>query len=323
MITPEYLHYFSAALMVVLGGMGGSIGHGLAGAQTLSSMLRQPTGNDYSFRAMVVGLSLIESGCIVALVVSLVVLLSGTKDLTMARALAEFGMAVAVGVAAVASSIASSFVVKAAMTAISRQPVFAPKMFTMMLITQSIIEAPVIFAFVTALTIRARFSPDMSLIFGLQCLAAGLIIAFGCIGPSIGQAIFAGAANGSLGLNTDAYAKIFTFTLLGEAVIETPMIFCLVFSFVMMYTQVPIPPDGSLLIIAPFFIATGTVSVAALAASSAIGYVGSRSCYQIAQTPEHSGIFLRTTLLAIAFIESTVIYALIVGFLLLFKVGSV
>jgi F0F1-type ATP synthase membrane subunit c/vacuolar-type H+-ATPase subunit K len=72
----------------------------------------------------------------------------------------------------------------------------------------------------------------------------------------------------------------------------------------------------------PFFIATGTITLAALGASSAIGYVGSRSCYEIAKNPEHYSIFLRTTLLAFAFIESTVVYALIVGFFLIFRVSS-
>ncbi len=320
MITPAFLHYFSAALTVVLGGLGGGLGQGIAGSRTLTSILRQPTGNDQGFRAMIIGLALIESGCIVALVVTLLMLIGGPKDITMAVAVAELGAALAVGIAAVAISLASSFVVRAATEAISRQPLFSQKIFTLMLLTQSIIEAPVIFAFIVALTIKTQLGGITCLAQGLQLLAAGLAVAFGCIGPSIGQAIFAHSANSALGINKNAYGKIFPFTLVCEAIIETPMIFCLLFSFLIIYAKFPL--GDSLVPVIPFFVAAFTVGLGALGGSSAIGLVASRSCLEIAHEPKNYPHLIRTTLLAIAFIESTVVYALIVGFFLILRVGG-
>lgn len=321
MIMPEFFHYFSAALTVILGGLGGGIGQGIAASNAIVSMLRQSMGNDQNFRAMIVGLALIESGCIVALVITLLMLIGAPKEITMAMAIAEMGMSLAVGVAAVAISMASSFVVRAATLSISRQPLFANKIFTLMLLTQSIIEAPVIFSFIVALMIKMNISPSMSFAQGLQALSAGLAVAFGCVGPSIGQAIFAHAANKSLGINKDAYGKIFPFSLVCEAIIETPMIFCLLFSFLIMYTKLPegVEPTSS---IVSFFVAALTVGFGALGASSSIGYVTSKSCLEIAQDPKNYSELFRTTLLAVAFIESIVVYALIVGFFLILRVGG-
>jgi len=321
MITPEFFHYFSAALTVVLGGLGGGLGQGIAASNAIGSMLRQPTGNDQGFRAMIVGLALIESGCIVALVVTLIMLMSAPKEISMAMALAELGMALAVGIAAVAISMASSFVVRAATQSIARQPMFASKIFTLMLLTQSIIEAPVIFSFIVSLTIKAQIGPTMSLAQGLQSLAAGLSVAFGCIGPSIGQAIFANASNKALGINKQAYGKIFPFTLICEAIVETPMIFCLLFSFLIMYSKLPVGNE-SLVAVVSFFVAAFMVGLGALGGSSAIGYVASRSCLEIARDPKNYPELFRTTLLAVAFIESIVVYALIVGFFLILRIGS-
>jgi F-type H+-transporting ATPase subunit c len=322
MLTPELLHYFSAGLTVALGGLGGGLGQGLAGTRTLASILRQPTGNDQSFRAMIVGLALIESGCIVALVVTLLMLIGAPKNISMAMAVAEFGAALAVGIAAVAISLASSFVVRAATQSIARQPLFAQKIFTLMLLTQSIIEAPVIFAFIVALMIKTQLGSITSLAHGMQALASGFAVAFGCIGPSIGQGIFAHAANSALGINKNAYGKIFPFTLVCEAIIETPMIFCLLFSFVIVYAKLPVGVGDSLVPVIPFFVAAFTVGVGALGGSSAIGYVASHSCLEVAQDTKNYPQLIRATLLAIAFIESTVVYALIVGFFLILRVGG-
>lgn len=321
MITPEIFHYFSAALTVILGGLGGGLGQGIAASHAIESMLRQPMGNDQGFRAMIIGLALIESGCIVALVITLIMLIGAPKEISMAMAIAEIGMSLAVGIAAVAISMASSFVVRAATLSISRQPLFANKIFTLMLLTQSIIEAPVIFAFIVALMIKVKIDPTMSLAQGLQSLSAGLAVAFGCIGPSIGQAIFASSANKSLGVNKDAYSKIFPFSLVCEAIIETPMIFCLLFSFLIMYVTLPAGIDSTGAIVS-FFVAAFTVGFGALGASSAIGYVASRSCLAIALEPKNYSELFRTTLLAVAFIESIVVYALIVGFFLILRVGG-
>ncbi len=315
MITPALLHYIAAGIGISLGAIGAGIGLGIAGSGVQGAMTRQPTGNMQSFRAMIIGLALIESGAIIALVTTLMTLFGGVEGITWNIARAELGIGLAVGVAAAAISIASSSVVKATTQAIARQPFFAPKILTFMLISQSIIEAPAIFAFVVGMLIKTQLFPALDFYQSLKLFASGLVVAIGCIGPSIGQSLFAYAACTSIGVNKNAYNKIFPFSLLNEAIIETPMIFCVLFALLIMYT--PLNPEIAFYASLKAFVAALTVGIAALVSSTGMGYVASRSCYQIALEPSVYAILLRSNLLAVAFIESSMIYAVIIGIFLI------
>lgn len=315
MISPELLHYIAAILGIGLGAVGAGLGLGIAGFGVQEAMVRQPTGNAESFRILVIGLALIESGAIVALVTTLTTLFSGTNNITFEYAFAEVGIGLAVGIAAAAISIASSFVVKASAQSIARQPFFSSKILTFMLISQSIIEAPVIFAFIVALVVKSHLSVDITMFESIRLFSAGLIMALGCIGPSIGQAIFAYAACTSIGMNKKAYSKIFSYALLNEALIETAMIFCMLVSFMIIYFQ--FTPGAEYTQAIQCLIAAVTLGIGSLGSAAAIGHVASRSCYQIALDPETYGSMLNSTLLSCAFIEASMIYALIVAMSLL------
>jgi F0F1-type ATP synthase membrane subunit c/vacuolar-type H+-ATPase subunit K len=316
MILPNIIHYFSAVIAIVLGALGGGISQGMAGYGSISAMLRQPMCNDEASRAMIVGLALIESGVIISLVTTLVMLIGGSPVNTLSTSLAELGIALAVGCAALSISIASSQVVKACAQAISRQPLFASKIFTFMLLTQSIIEAPIIFAFIIGLIIKSSITPDMNIGQGLKLFASGAVLAFGCVGPAIGQAIFAKAACTSIGLNKNAYNKIFPFTLISEAVIETPVIFCLLFSFIILFTKFPSGEANQLLPCVMLFSAIFCLCAGAIGAAISIGKISATSCLQVAKDANNYGIMLRANLLTVAFIESTLIYSLITSLLL-------
>ncbi|KKQ32719.1 MAG: ATP synthase F0, C subunit [candidate division TM6 bacterium GW2011_GWF2_37_49] len=320
MILASLLHYLSAVITIILGSLGGGIAQGIAGLNSISAMQRQPMSNDDASRAMIVGLALIESGVIIALVTTLVMLVGAHGVSVLGVSFAELGIALAVGCAAISISIASSQVVRACTHAISRQPLFASKIFTFMLLTQSIIEAPIIFAFIVGLIIRSSTTPDLTIANGLRLLSAGLVLAIGCIGPAIGQAIFARAACTSIGLNKNAYSKIFPFTLISEAVIETPVIFCLLFSFIILFTNFPGGDANLTMPCVMLFASVFCICLGALGAAIAIGRISAVSCLQIANNEAAYGTILRTNLLTIAFIESTLIYSLITSLLLVTKI---
>lgn len=52
------------------------------------------------------------------------------------------------------------------------------------------------------------------------------------------------------------------------------------------------------------------------------GMIGAKACESIGKKPEASGLVTRTMVLALAFVESTAIYALVVSLVLLFFVGK-
>jgi F-type H+-transporting ATPase subunit c len=317
MLTPELLHYFAAATTIFLAAIGGGIGQGIAGFGVINAMNRQLEGREENFKALIIGLALIESGIVIALVISLTMLLgTNTNQINWGMALSELGMGLAVGVSAAAISISSSFIVKAAAEAISRQPFFAKKIISVMLLAQSIIEAAVIFAFVVALLIRTGTHPEMDFVDGIKYFAAGLSICLGCIGPSAGQSIFAYAACKSIGINKKTYNKIFPFTLLSQAVIETPLVFCLLISLIIIYIPVI---STKIIYQAAVLTASFTIGLGTIGASIGIGFAASKAVRQIAEDPNNYAIIVKTALLVEAFVESAVIYAMIVALLLIMK----
>lgn len=316
MFIEEILYYTAAFVTLAIAVLGGGIGQGIASIATIDAIQRQPCSYQQNFRALVIGLALIESGIIIALVTALMIIFS-SQPLTMGVAVGEIGIALAIGLAGGAASIASSFVVKAAAESIGRQPFFAPKITTVMLLAQSIMEAPVIIAFIISLLIRSRINANPDLIFGLQGLAAGLATGLGSVGPSIGQAIFTQAACKSIGVNKNAYNKIFPFMLLLEAVIETPLVFCLLVGLIILFR----PLDGALISDTLILItAAVTIGLGAIGTASGIGFTGSKSVEGVAQNPDLYSILLRTTLLVVAFIESAIIYAMIIALMLIMEV---
>ena len=315
MITPELLHYLSAGFTILLGAFGVGLGQGIAGTGSQDAFIRQPVSNLPIFRMMVIGLALIESGGIIALVTSLLILFSNKALITWECAFAEIGMSLAVGFAAVSISIASSFVVKAASNATARQPFFAAKILTFMLISQSIIEAPVIFAFIVALLIKINLTSTMSMVESLKLFSAGLVVAIGCIGPSIGQALFARTANTAIGLNKNVYGKIFPFALIHQAMIETPMVFCVLIALITIFLK--IPPTLSFTSALKFPLAAIAMGIGALGVSVGMGYSSSRGCKQIPIEPKVYTPIIQLTLLSAAFIESVIIYDLIICLLLI------
>ena len=145
MVTPELIHYLSAGIALCFSALGGGIGQGIAGSGVLQVLNRQPTGNKDNFKVVIIGLALIESGIILALVMSMTLIFSGWTTLTFGTAYSVLGIGLAIGLSAATISISSSFVVKAASEAISRQPFFSQKIITLMLLSQSIIETTIIF----------------------------------------------------------------------------------------------------------------------------------------------------------------------------------
>ncbi|MCK4651177.1 ATP synthase F0 subunit C [Candidatus Babeliales bacterium] len=317
MLTPQLLHYFSIGLTVALGSIGTGIGQGIGAFSAIGTMARQKEGNDKTFKTMVIGLAFIESGVILALVIALLTLFGTAIEITWPIALVELGIALAIGFSASAISIASSFAVKSSCESIARQPFFSQKIVTIMLLSQSIIEAPVVFAFIICLIIRGKFSETLSIFEGIKLFAASFCIAIGCIGPSCGQAIFAHSSCRSVGLNKEAYGKIFTFSMVNQAIIETPLIFCLLSSILIIYNPLSSTnPIGSSI---GFFSAALCIALGAFGTALAAGFVGSKSCYEIAIEPKNYGILFRSNILAIAFIESAAIYTLIITLSLITK----
>lgn len=64
------------------------------------------------------------------------------------------------------------------------------------------------------------------------------------------------------------------------------------------------------------------MGIGTLGPSLGQGFIGGKACESIGKKPEAAGIVTRTMVIALAFVESTAIYALLIALLLIFVVGK-
>jgi F0F1-type ATP synthase membrane subunit c/vacuolar-type H+-ATPase subunit K len=184
-----------------------------------------------------------------------------------------------------------------------------------MVLLQSIAQAPLIFSFIISLLIKNEITTIQSSYHGFILFCVSVIVAVGCIGPSLGQAYFLRSALTAFGIQRNAYNLLFAFSLLSVAVIETPVIFSLISSLILLYR--PFFETGGFMAAVSAGSIVLSMAFGALGTGTGLGYITAQAIQQIAQTPENYGHIFRTALISIGFVESSVIYALIVSLMLL------
>lgn len=314
-MTEAYIfRYGACALALALSALGTGIGQGIAGVGMVEGSARQPAAADSMFRTLIVGLALGETGSILVLVF-VVLLFFSPHPASIGAGIAELGIGLSLGTVAGCVSFASCMAVKSACISSARQPFFAQKIVMFMVLLQSIAQAPLIFSFIISLLIRAQLSSISSPYHGLILLCVSIIVAVGCIGPSIGQSYFLARSLEAVGINKHAYGALFAFSLLSVAVIETPVIFSLIISFILLYR--PFFEAGGFMAFISAIATVFSMAFGALGTGIGLGYITGSAVSQIAQAPSQYPNIFRSALVSIGFVESSVIYSLVVSLMLL------
>ena len=184
-----------------------------------------------------------------------------------------------------------------------------------MLVTQTLIMFPNILGFIIGMMIKNKVMVISSFNEALQLLATGLSIGLGCIGPSIGLATFIFAACTALGTNKIAYTKLFTFTFICEAIIETPMILSLIIAFMIFMHRI----DPLSNIQGWQFIATALcIGLSSISPGMNTGKISASASKQIALHLQHYSTISNMTILALGLVDSFAVYGAIIAFVILF-----
>ncbi len=313
----EFIHYGAIALTIAINAIGVGIGQGLTSSAALDAINQQPSARPGIFNAAILGIALIETAAVFGTFISFLLLFGAHKAHSIHVGIAEIGIVLAICLPGFVLGIASAMPARAACFAIARQPFFAQQILRFMLITLSLIQTPIIFGLIVALFIRGQAADVHTMRESLRLLASGLCIGLGSIGPAIGLALFAQQACKSLGMNRKAYNKLLSFTLISEAIIETPIIFALVISSSLLFIVPRLEQenllDGIVMIAAALCTGIGTIGP-----GISSGKTATAACHQIALDPEIYGILSRVSMFAQGLIETTAIYAILISFLLLF-----
>jgi F-type H+-transporting ATPase subunit c len=316
-ISPIGLHYLSAAVTIAASAFGVGIALSVGAGGMLRGIVRQQWAAPEVSQTAFFGTLFIEGSLILAFIVSIVTLFMPPEEITFATSLAELGGAIAVGIASACVSLAAGSAVRGASYSVSRQPFDSKKIQMFMLILMTLIETPAFFAFIIWIFIRTKINIDLEIVDGVRLCASGLAMGLGSIGPSIGQFLFVRRATRAVGLNTETYGKIFTISMMTEAMIETPVLFSFIISIIMILktTSPIITPETSVI----FLAVAWTIGVGTFGASIGVGLVGGSAAIQTALKPKSYSAIFNMTLISQALIETSGLFALIISFLILTK----
>ena len=310
--------YAGGGIAMGLGAMGAAIGEGYTAAQANLAVSRNPDISGDLFKNMLVGQAVAESASIFALVIAILLLFLDTGG-GLITATALLGAGICMGFGAIGSGIGSGFPGGQACLGIARQPAITSRITTNMLIGSAVCQTPAIFSMVVALMLifmdfnHAAFYPGWAALVG-----AGLSTGLAAIGSGYGGGMAAGACCEGIARQPESVGNATTTMLVGQAVSQTPSIFGLLVSFILMFKTFPESPALS-------------ASMALLGAGVSMGFGGigpgignglaaEGAVRWVSRNLEHAGDLMRIMLVGQAVSQSTAIYAMVISLVLIFVV---
>ncbi len=227
------------------------------------------------------------------------------------------GAGLSVGFGAIGAAIGEGYTAAQANLAISRNPEMSSNVFKSMLVGQAIAESASVFALVVAMILLFSNIVAVSFTSVAATFAAGLTMGLGAIGSGIGSGFPAGAACIGMVRQPEVSAKLTTSMLIGSAVCQTPSIFAMVVSFILIFSDFslqPLWPTWGAVLGAGF-----AVGFSAIGSGIGGGIVAGSCCEGIARQPTSALPVTNTMLLGQAITQTSVIFGLLISFILIFK----
>jgi F0F1-type ATP synthase membrane subunit c/vacuolar-type H+-ATPase subunit K len=317
-ITWDFIgRYLGAGLALGLGGIGASVGMGMAAGQANEGIMRQPQQQGAMLRTMLIGQAVGSSPSIFALVIGLVILFfPGTPGPMQAASMVGAGLSIGLG--CFGSGLGCGWPAGAACNGAARNPFNSSKIATSMILGQAVAQSPSIFALVISLMLIFLAFPMTGIAGVAIVIGAGLAMGASALGPGLGSGTTAGGAVAGLSNWPAASGITMRTMLIGQAVCQTPAIFGMLVAFIMLFTLRELEPN--LIGFAKVMGAAIAVGFGGVGPGYGCGIVGESACAATAETPKNDPVLLRTMLIGMAVAQSTAIYSLIIALLLLFVV---
>ena len=311
--------YLGAGITMGLGAIGAAVGEGYTAAEANLAVSRSPKNSGDIFKNMLVGQAVAESASIFALVIAILLLFLNTGNASLLKAAALFGAGLSMGFGAVGSGVGSGFPGGQACTGISRQPAAATRLTTNMLIGSAVCQTPAIFSMVVALMLifidfgNAAVSPTWAALIG-----AGLSTGLAAIGSGYGGGLAAGASCQGISRQPLTVGNVTTIMLIGQAVAQTPSIFGLLVSFILIFKTFP---ESQTLAAAMALLAAGlSTGFGGIGPGIGNGMAAEGAVRWVARNVESAGDLMRIMLVGQAVSQSTAIYAMVISLVLIFVV---
>lgn len=215
------------------------------------------------------------------------------EELHVANVAAYLGAAVAMGFGAIGSGWGIGYVGVGAARGMARQPSKNSALFRSMLIGQAVASNPSIFALVISFLLYSYGGNDKlqaadSFAQAAAYLGAGISIGLGAIGSGAGNGLVAADAVEGMARNPKESGPVTIMMIVGQAMGQTPVLFSLVVSFMLLFTG----EHGNLNASEEFVTSAKLLSMGICMGFGAIGpglsssYVGGKFCEGLAKAPE-------------------------------------
>lgn len=310
----ELIYLMIVMLIVVVTAFSVGLGSSRAAQQAVQAINMQPAAQAEISKATTLGLALTETTAVLGLALGLYLVLrplAPTAD-PFYGALAHLALLLALGLPGFVAGYVSAAPLGAAAYAVARQPFTTGKIINLLLITLSFVQTPVILGFVISAWAHLQAASCTSFPSALKIIAAGLAIGLGSVGPIIGLAHFARGANQAIGMNRTLYSKIFSFTFISAALIETPFIFALIIAIVILQHPATLTNLQSWACLAGAI----AVGLSNLMPGLSSGRTATAACLELAKQPELYAQLSKTSIVVQSFIDSLALYGWIVALLL-------
>jgi len=238
------------------------------------------------------------------------------------KAMYALGAAFAVGFGAIGPGIGMGMGAATAVEGMGRQPSASSDLFRVMLIGQGATSTPPTFALVVGILLLFGTGEGTALIQGFAGLGAGISIGAASFASGIGSALPAAQAGEAIARQPHLRRPFTTLMLIGQAISQTPLIFGLLVSFMLIFTVSP-NPDAGLVEYITVLSAGICMGFGAMGPSVGSGIAGESAILGIRyhRDPESAvGLLTRVMLLGQAVAQSTSIYALVIALVMLMMV---
>ncbi len=311
--------YVGGGLAMGLGAIGAAIGEGNTAARANIAVSRNPKISGDIFKNMLVGQAVAESASIFALVIAILLLFLDVQVPSLLKAAALLGAGLSMGLGAIGSGVGSGNPAGEACFGIAKQPAVSSQLTTNMLIGSAVCQTPAIFSMVVALMLifidfgNAPLYPTWAALLG-----AGLSMGLAAIGSGFGGGLAAGASCEGIARNPRSVANVTTTMLVGQAVAQTPSIFGLLISFILMFKSFP---ESTSLSAAMALLGAGLcMGFGGIGPGIGNGMAAEGAVRWVARNVKHAGELMRIMLVGQAVSQSTAIYAMVVSLVLIFVV---
>lgn len=222
------------ALAMSLTGLAIGIASSLPTRSACMAIARQPFFSKNIVNLLLIAQSLLQTPILFGFIISWIIKTQAVSVTSLFDGWRLIASGLVMGLGSIGPVIGLGLFAQAAVQGVGVNRKSYTKMLTFTFISEAIIETPILFSFIVGLIILfSPITPQDNFVRGIIMLAAALCTGLSTIMPGINSGRIAGAAGKELALHPDQYSILSRTSMLGQALLDTFVLYAALISFLM------------------------------------------------------------------------------------------